>query len=115
MASRGERVFPRSPLSFACRTGAIPGISYTMPNFRYEEAGMYRPMRAPFLLALVALAALACGPAAQPAPAAPAPGGDQPRYGGALTARIGTDMFDFDTSYVGQSTPNTWGLALAYN
>ncbi len=65
--------------------------------------------------AMILLAApllLACTAAR---PQEPAQQSNQPRTGGTLAARINTDLFDFDTTYVGQSTPNTWGISLAYN
>ena len=63
------------------------------------------------LLIGVAMPALACGPAQQ---AAQTTASEQPKYGGALTVRMPTDMFDFDTTYVGQSTPNSWASGLAH-
>lgn len=63
-----------------------------------------------FLIATTLLA-LACGPAQQSAQTATS---DQPKSGGALTVRMPTDMFDFDTTYVGQSTPNSWASGLAH-
>lgn len=58
-----------------------------------------------------ALMALACGPARQ---AAPTETSDQPKPGGTLTVKMPTDMFDFDTTYVGQSTPNSWAGGWAH-
>ena len=72
-----------------------------------------KPTLPPAALAAAAgLLMLACGPARQ---VAPAPGGEgQPRHGGSLSVRMPTDMFDFDTTYVGQSTPNSWGTGLGH-
>ncbi len=70
--------------------------------------------RTAYVVGLVALLALACGPAAQPeAPAAPET--DQPRSGGQLNQPVGNDPFDWDLTYNGKTQPMYHGQGLAYN
>lgn len=64
-----------------------------------------------FWIVALALAGLACGPAAQPQPQAAS---NQPRAGGYLNVAIETDPFDWDITYLGKSNPNNPGIGLAY-
>ncbi len=57
---------------------------------------------------------IACGPAAQQAPAGGAQD-NQPKYGGILNLAVDADPFDWDLSYGGRSTPNQYGVSLATN
>ncbi len=77
-------------------------------------------MRKPLgLLAGVALLSLACGqavPSAAPAAGgAQAPAVNQPKSGGVFSKAIATDLFDFDPTYGGQSTPNPNATTQAYD
>lgn len=62
---------------------------------------MYRPLLS---LAFVALAALACGPGAQPAP--PGGGATQPKHGGVLNAHMTSDPNDWDVRTQGKTSVN---------
>ena len=66
------------------------------------------------LVFLIGMAALACGPAQQPAAGGGAPNANEPRYGGVLNVAV-EDPFDWDLSYNGKSTPNQHGIALTTN
>src|SRR5437773_860090 len=65
-------------------------------------------------LVLVAVALAAC---AAPQPSAPAGQSSVPqvKQGGVLTLKMGLDPYDWDVTFNGQSTPNQYGVRLAYS
>ncbi len=67
-----------------------------------------------FIGITVALAALACGPAAQ-VPSREQGQAEQPKSGGVLTVSQAQDFFSYDPTYAGQSQPNMNATTLAYD